>query len=102
MSALEGNPKLEIDGNVFTGDRQQCEPVEVEIFAVDDDTDDDIDWPQLAREAHADFEAGNFNFISTHEDPVQARAALRRYLDDILEEVLNGIPASSGPDAACR
>lgn len=102
MSALEGNPKLESDENGFTGDPQQCESVELEIFAVDDDPYDGIDWPQLARETHADFEAGNFNFISTHEDPVQARAALRRYLDDILEEVLNGTPASSGPDAACR
>ena len=102
MSTEEGGVELGATESAPTGDSQQCDPVEVEVFAADDDADYDIDWEQLTREAHADFEAGNFNFISTHADPVQARAALRKYLDGILEEVLNEVAASSGADASRR
>jgi hypothetical protein len=101
MSALGDSPQLECQEAVPTADLEQCEAVKVEVFAVAD-YDDDIDWERSAREAHADFEAGALNFISTHAEPMKARAALRKYLDGILEEVLNGIAASPGTDAACR
>jgi hypothetical protein len=102
MKAIENSLQTASAEAVLPADPQQCDPVEVEVFAINDEFDHDMDWEQLAREAHADFKAGNLNFVSMHADPAQARAALRKYLDDILEEVLNGIVASPGADAARR
>ena len=101
MTAVEASLQV-ASAEAALANPQQCDPVEVEVFAVNDEFDLDMDWQQLAREAHADFEAGNLNFVSTHADPARARAALTEYLDVILEEVLNGIVASPGADAARR
>ncbi len=106
MSTAEGSVQLEADESAPIGGPQQCGPLEVEIFPADDDEDYDIDWAQLTREAHADFlamEAGeiqDFDFVSTQEDPAKAMAALKEYLDGILEEVLHGIATSSSVEVA--
>jgi len=102
MTAREASLQVASAEAVLTADPQHRDPVEVDVFGINDDCDPDMDWGQLAREAHADFEAGNVNFISTHTDPAQARAALSQYLDGIVEEVLDGIVASPGADAARR
>jgi len=101
MSAIEDRAQFEMGEGIPAGNpQQQCESIEVETFAVENDADD-IDWEELAREAHADFQTGNLSFVATHDDPVQARAALKRYLDDILEEVLHETATSSGAEVAC-
>ncbi len=100
MSAIEDRAQLETGERISAYNPQQWESIEVETFSVDNDAGD-IDWEELAREAHADFQGGNLSFISTHDDPVQARAALKRYLEDILEEVLHETATSSGAEVAC-
>jgi hypothetical protein len=60
-----------------------------DVVDADDDTFDDVEWDELLAAAEADFAAGRFRFISTSEDPQEAKAALKRHLDEILREVLS-------------
>ena len=73
MRAVEDNMQLDTDESNPSVHPQQCDRIEVEVLAVEDDSDDDIDWEQLTREAHADVKSGNFDFISTHEEGARGR-----------------------------
>jgi hypothetical protein len=67
-----------------------------------DDNSDGIDWDEIIATTQDDWEARRFDFDSAAYPTEEAgRAALERWMNDIVREVLDETAAARSHDAPC-